>query len=137
MLLEERSTQTTTSTKPNHKIQLRNYERNKPTLELVQETNSLLIHQIGVEAIINQARKIITMGRPEGLANKLKMITDRKGNKKVEEKRSKLNIHDEIFIKKVTRLINKLPPELLAKESNRRFKDQAKEWVKTNINPIP
>ena len=103
----------------------------------MKETNSLSIHQLGAEAILNEAKKILLTGKPEYLKQKLQLEENRKGEHKIKRKKNNLNITDEGFIHKATELLNLIPPEMLAEQELCRFKKMSKEWVKSNINPKP
>ena len=106
-------------------------DRNTPTVELLKETESMSVHQIGAEAILNEAKKIILTGKPEYLKTMLKTESNRRGEVKVKKRRNNLNITDEGFIQKATKLLNLIPPEMLAEEEMQRFKKMS------NIHPKP
>ena len=112
-------------------------ERNKPTRKLLEEAGVLSVHQIGAEAILNEAKKVLNTGKPEYLKNELKIIESRRGEKKIKQRKNRLNLADEGFIHKATLLLNMIPPEMLAEEEMKRFRKMSKEWVKSNINPKP
>ena len=115
----------------------KNKDKNTPTLTLLRETDSMSVHQIGAEAILNEAKKILLTGKPEYMRGRLETEENRRGEVKIKQKKNKLNMTDEGFIHKATQLLNLIPPEMMAEEELDRFKKMSKEWVKKNINPKP
>ena len=108
------------------KLLLKKPRKKIPTLTLLKETNSLSVHQLGAELILNQAKKILITGKPEYLKDNLQMEEDRRGNKKVKRRRNKLNMTDEGFVEKAAQLLNMIPPKMLAEEKLSRFKNMFK-----------
>ena len=115
----------------------RRKERNMPTRDLLEETDALSVHQIGAEAILNEAKKVLISGKPAYLKEALQVEENRKGEKKIKKRKNKLNLTDEGFVQKATLLLNQIPPEMLAEEEMKRFKKMSEKWVKSNINPKP
>ena len=67
--------------------QLGKHYQNTPTLKLLERTNNLSIHQIGEEAIVNQAKKIIITGKPEYLKKELAIRRRQKRKTKNQKKK--------------------------------------------------
>ena len=119
------------------RMQTGSYSKTKPTIELLKETNNLSIYQLGIESILNQTKKILIAKRPNHLYGKLQLTDDRKGNMKASTTRNRLNRLDEGFVNKSRKLLNMLPPEILAEEDFQRIKKMSRQWIKSNIKAKP
>ena len=69
--------------------------RKMPTTTLLKETDSLSVHQIGAQAILNEAKKILITEKPEYMKDLIKLEETRRGEIKVKSGIGIGNAYDE------------------------------------------
>ena len=120
---------------------LLNADYNTPTADLLQQTDSLSIHQMVAYQTAVSTYKIIKSGKPSYIAAKMNLrhtnLNTRQGVDIVQHPRYTLNIAREGFIYRGATIYNKLDECLRNETKLQRFKDGVREWVKTNITIRP
>ena len=109
-------------------------ERNYPTSKLLEETKTLSIHQEIAYQIGSNVKKILDTQRPESLYKQFKTNKQRSTRHLCyKTPLTRLQVTHESFCNTGIRLLNLLPPELMATQKMERFKKDLKVWIKKNI----
>ena len=120
---------------------LTNADYNTPTVDLLEQTNSLSVHQMIAYQTGVATYKVVKSGKPSYIASKLKVrktnLDTRQGAGTIEPPRNKRNIAREGFIYRGAQLYNKLDGVLRAEPKLENFKTGLRKWVKTNIAVKP
>ena len=120
---------------------LTNSDYNTPTVDLLEQTDALSVHQMIAYQTGVATYKVVKSGKPSYIASKLKVKQTnpdtRQGAGTVEVPRYKMNIAREGFIYRGAQLYNKLDGDLRAEPKLEKFKTGLRKWVKTNIAVKP
>ena len=108
-----------------------------PTSLILQEANLLSVHQLAAQSIITLALRIMRTGRPKYLADRLKFIDSRsRSSQLLAVPNLRLSQSHEGFVNQATRLVNKLPPDIIS-ASGPRQKTLLRAWVSYHIKHKP
>ena len=117
---------------------LTNSEYNTPTAELLDQTDSLSIHQMIAYQTAVTTYKVVQSGKPVYIASKMKVrettSNTRQGAGYIQPPPYRLNISREGFIYRGTKLFNMLDGSLRTEPKLEKFKSGVREWVKNNIS---
>ena len=112
-------------------------EYNTPTAELLQETDTLSIHQLITYQTAVMSYKIIQSKKPAYIAERMQVRTKKmrlRGNLGgVEQHGRTLAIAKEGFICRGASILNKLEENLRCEPKLEKFKSGVKIWIKANI----
>ena len=117
-------------------------KRETPTSVLLEQTNSLSVHQSIAYQTLVLTHKIVTSKKPTYLATKLcrqreagNLLRGQEGN--IAQPNYRLNSSRSGFIYRAAKLFNRLPPILKFQEKLSSFKCDVRRWVKTTIPAKP
>ena len=116
---------------------------NTPTVQLLNDTNSLSIQQMIAYHSSVLAYKIINSGKPSYLAQRLQQRSEDKGLRgrlgSIQQVKKSLSISKEGFVYRGVSLMNKLDDNLRNEPKLQKFKAGIRQWVKKNvaIKPSP
>ena len=120
---------------------LTNSDYNTPTVDLLEQTDALSVHQMIAYQTGVATYKVVKSGKPSYIASKLKVKQTnpdtRQGAGTVQVPRYKRNIAREGFVYRGAQLYNKLDGDLRAEPKLEKFKTGLRKWVKTNIAVKP
>ena len=113
--------------------------QNMPTVELLNLSGDLSVHQLGAFRTINLTKKIILTQKPSYLADRLKIPQDRgtRSGEVLNQENLQLRLAREGFVYRGTKLYNLFPENLKQETKMRRFKKITKSWIKQNIPVRP
>ena len=110
---------------------------NTPTAKLLEETDTLSVHQLVAYQTAVMAYKVIQTKKPTYIAERMQ---SRSGNKKlrgrlgrVDQQHHSLSIAKEGFIQRGASILNKLDECLRCEPKLEKFKIGVRSWVKENI----
>ena len=111
------------------------FNQDLPTVDLLNTTDSLSIHQLGVQGTLVMVKKIILSEKPTYIFDKLKMQSNRgkRSGQTIEPINPTLNLKRSSFIYRSIKLFNMLPESLRNEDNITRFKKTLKIWVKETI----
>ena len=117
-------------------------KRDIPTIVLLEQTNSLSVHQSTAYQTLVLTHKIINTRKPAYLATKMCLHRDsgiilrsQEGN--INQERYHLNSSRSRFLYRSAKLFNRLPTKLKLEERLRSFKHDVRIWVKENVAVKP
>ena len=109
-----------------------------PTARVLHEANLLSVHQQAALSILTLALRVLHTGKPGYLATRLiQHETKGRTGKTLKVPKLRLNLSHEGFINQATRLINKLPMDIVHEPSVKKRKRLLKDWVSSNISVKP
>jgi hypothetical protein len=108
---------------------------NTPTLELLQQTNSLSIQQMIAFQTITMTHKILKSKKPSYLSRKIQENSRSSG--RLNQPKLSLSISKEGFIYRGIQLTNMLDDSIRSENKLENFKARLWEWVKSIIMPSP
>ena len=110
-----------------------------PTVELLNLSGDLSVHQLGAFRTINLTKKIILTQKPSYLADRLKIPQDRgtRSGEVLNQENLQLRLAREGFVYRGTKLYNLFPENLKQETKMSRFKKITKSWIKQNIPVRP
>ena len=113
--------------------------QNIPTVELLNLSGDLSIHQLGALRTLNLTKKIILTQKPSYLAQRLMIPQDRgtRSGGVLPQENLKLGLAREGFIYRGIKLYNLLPDDLKQETKMSRFKKATKKWIKETIPVRP
>ena len=101
-----------------------------PTIQLLERTGMLSIHQEINYNLIMQARSLVKIKRPKYLYNQLKTRKNKNGKITYWQNLNRRTLTDEGFLSKIIYMLNIIPDGILITEDPKKSKSQTKEWVK-------
>ena len=105
-----------------------------PTSLVLQHAHLHSVHQLSALAILTLALRIMRTGKPCYLADRLTLSGARgRSSQLLLIPRFRLNFSHEGFINQATRLMNKLPPEIVNETTLHKQRRLLKVWVSENI----
>lgn len=112
---------------------------NISTVELLNLSGDLSVHQLGALRTVNLTKKIMMTQKPSYLARRLQTPLDRgtRSGDTLTLSKTQLGLAREGFVYRGTKLYNLLPNSLKQETEMNLFKSQAKIWVKENIPVKP
>ena len=114
---------------------------NTPTVDLLEQTGSLSIHQMVAYQTAVATHKIVQSGKSSYIARKMKVrqmnSNTRHGDYSVVIPKYKYNIGREGFIYRGAAIYNKLSNTLRKETKIEKFKSGVRGWVKSNISIKP
>ena len=115
------------------------FKQDLPTVDLLDTTDYLSIHQLGVQGTLVMIKRIILSEKPTYIFDKLKMQSERgkRSGPSFEPINPSLNLKRSSFLYRSIKLFNKLPESLRNEDKITRFKKMLKIWVKENIAVKP
>ena len=109
-----------------------------PTHEVLNSVSWLSVHQQAAFMILRLALRIMKTGKPEYLATRLQNYTStRRARQRLVVPRCRLNLAMEGFINQATRLVNKLPHDLMSVLEKTHQSTILCDWVRRNISIKP
>ena len=116
-------------------------EYNTPTEDLLNQTDSLSIHQMIAYHTAESTYKIVQSGKPSYIAAKMQVRKGNQNNRQgagtVSQPGYTLNMAREGFIYRGATIFNKLDESLRKEPKLQRFKNCVRYWVKSNIPVRP
>ena len=112
---------------------------NISTVELLNLSGDLSVHQLGALRTVNLTKKIMMTQKPSYLARRLQTPLDRgtRSGDTLTLSKTQLGLAREGFVYRGTKLYNLLPNSMKQETEMKIFKSQAKIWVKENIPVKP
>ena len=112
---------------------------NMSTVELLNLSGDLSVHQLGALSTIKMTKKIMMTQKPTYLAQRLQTPLDRgtRSGETLAQEKTRLGLAREGFVYRGTKLYNLLPHSMKQESIMISFKRQAKIWVKENIPVKP
>ena len=111
--------------------------RRTPTKTLLALSGDLSVQQLTAQATLTSLQKVIHNGKPEYLADKLKLNTMNTRQENTVRQNSKLTLTRGAYFYRASVLFSNLPPEMRTRMEPQIFKAKAKAWVRLNIPPKP
>ena len=115
------------------------YKQDLPTSELLDMTDALSIHQLGVQRTLVMVKKVLLTEKPRYLFNNLK-IQAYKGTRSgstMEPIKASLNLKRSSFLYRGAKLFNQIPENLKNEKKITTFKKELEKWVKKKIPVKP
>jgi hypothetical protein len=113
--------------------------QNMPTVELLNLSGDLSVHQLGALRTLNLTKKIMLTQKPSYLAERFMIPQDRgtRAGEVLHRENLKLGLAREGFVYRGIKLFNLLPDDLKQETKMSSFKKIAKSWIKQNISVRP
>lgn len=110
--------------------------QNQPTIDLLNETGCLSVHQLIAYTTMALTFRIMKSGRPPNLTHIFSNTThSRTRSSLLTPPRFKLNLSLETFMNQATRLYNEMPDHLKTDAPFEQLKGLVQEWIKLHIRP--